>query len=138
MNLLEAAAAFIKMGVAYEGGFRDALEKACVILEDEAKSYPGEYQTGWAPLKPETIEQKATGDSPLLETGELRNSYEHTVEGKSGYVGSNDDKAVWQELGTSRGIPPRPVLELAAKTKGEEAADAVGAELFTRMTKRST
>lgn len=133
MNLTQAAATFIKIGVAYEAGIHEALEEACVIIETEAKSYPGEYQSGWAPLKPETIAHKATGDSPLLETGEMRDSYEHTVEGKSGYVGSNDDKAVWQELGTSRGIPPRPVLELAAKTKGKEAADAIASELFVKM-----
>jgi hypothetical protein len=31
-----------------------------------------------------------------------------------GHVGSNNDKAVWQELGTSRGIPPRSFLVGAA------------------------
>jgi phage gpG-like protein len=133
MNLTEGAAKFIEIGVAYEANIHEALDKACVVIETEAKSYPGEYQTGWAPLKPETIARKTTGDSPLLETGELRDSYEHMVQGKSGYVGSNDDKAVWQELGTSRGIPPRPVLELAAKTKGEEAAHAIASELFIKM-----
>jgi hypothetical protein len=133
MNLLEAAAKFVAIGVAYEKGVHDALEKACVIIETEAKSYPGEYQTGWAPLKPETIARKATGDSPLRETGEMAESYEHTVQGKSGFVGSNNDKALWMELGTSRGVPPRSVLGLAAQQKGEEAANAIGSELFTKM-----
>jgi hypothetical protein len=133
MNLLEAAAKFVAIGIAYEKGVHDALEKACVIIETEAKSYPGEYQTGWAPLAESTIARKATGDSPLRETSEMAESYEHTVQGKSGFVGSDNDKAVWQELGTSRGIPPRSVLGLAAQQKGEEAAHAVGSELFTRM-----
>lgn len=133
MNLLEGAAKFIAIGAAYELGIHEALDKACVIIETEAKSYPGEYQPGWAPLKPDTIANKATGDSPLLETGEMRDSIEHTVEGKSGFVGSNSDIAVFQELGTSRGIPPRSFLALAAKTKGEEAADKIGSELFTKM-----
>lgn len=133
MNLTEGAATFVAMGVAYELGIHDALDKACVVIETEAKSYPGEYQPGWAPLKPETIAQKATGDSPLLETGEMRDSIEHTVQGRSGFVGSNSDIAVYQELGTSRGIPPRSFLGLAAKTKGEEAADKIGSELFTKM-----
>jgi hypothetical protein len=133
MNLLEAAAKFVAIGVAYEKGVHDALEKACVIIETEAKSYPGEYQTGWAPLAESTIARKATGDSPLRETSEMAESYEHTVQGKSGFVGSDNDKAVWQELGTSRGIPPRSVLGLAAQQKGEEAAHAIGSELFTKM-----
>ena len=133
MNLTEGAALFVGMGLAYEKGIHDALDKACVIIEDEAKSYPGSYQTGWAPLKPATIARKATGDSPLLETGEMRDSIEHKVEGHSGFVGSNDDKAVWQELGTSRGIPPRSFLGLAAHQKGEEAAEKIGTELFTKM-----
>lgn len=134
MNLTESAALFIGMRVAYEKGVRDALEKACVIIEEDAKSKPGTYQTGWAPLKPATIAQKTTGDSPLLETGEMRDSIEHTVQGKSGFVGSNNDKAVWQELGTSK-IPPRSFLGLAAHEKGQEAADAIGTELFTKMVK---
>ena len=133
MNLTEAAALFIEIGAAYERNVHEALEKACVIIEDEAKSYPGAYQTGWDPLQPETIARKANGDTPLLETGIMRGSIEHTVEGQSGYVGSNDDVAVFMELGTSRGVPPRSFLALAAQQKGEEAAHAIGSELFTKM-----
>jgi phage gpG-like protein len=133
MNLLEGAAKFIAIGVAYEANIHEALEQACVIIEKEAKSYPGSYQPGWAPLAEATIASKATGDSPLLETGEMRDSIKHTVQGKSGFVGSDDDKAVWQELGTNRGIPPRPFLGLAAETKAEEAVEAIGAELFVKV-----
>jgi len=86
-------------------------------------------------LAESTIAHKATGDSPLLESGAMRDSIQHTVEGKSGFVGSNDDKALWAELGTSRGEPPRSFLSLAAQQKGEEAADAVGRELFISITK---
>src|ERR1700694_4467499 len=93
-----------------------ALEEAAQILEHEAKSYPGEYQPGWPALQPETVGRKATGDSPLLETGAMRASYEHTVGHDEAVVGSNDDKAVWHEVGTSK-MPPRPVLGLAAATK---------------------
>jgi hypothetical protein len=45
------------------------------------------------------------GGGPLLETGEMRASIEWNAEGKEGHVGSNNDKAVWLELGTVR-IPP--------------------------------
>lgn len=133
MNLLAAAAGFTEMGLAFEKGVHDALEKACVIVETEAKRVIGTYDYGWPPLQPETVARKANGDTPLLETGEMRDSIDHTVEGKSGYVGSNDDKALWHELGTSRGIPPRPFLIGAAQHKGQEVADAVGKVLFERM-----
>jgi hypothetical protein len=132
MNLLEGAAAFLRMAVLYEEGVALALEEGCKIVEEEAKSVLGSYRYGWPPLQPETIARKATGDSPLLETGEMRDSIEHTVVGHSGFVGSNSDKAVWQELGTSR-IPPRSFLGGAAMRKGEEVAHAVGGKIYTKM-----
>ena len=132
MNLLEGAALFARMAATYEAGVGEALEEACKIVETEAKSVLGSYRYGWPALKPETIARKATGDSPLLETGALRDSIEHMVIGHSGYVGSNDDKAVWQELGTSR-IPPRSFLGGAAMRKGEEVAHAVGAKIYMKM-----
>jgi phage gpG-like protein len=135
MSLAEGAALFAEMVILYEEGTHDALEKACVIIETEARSYPGEYQPGWSPLAESTIAHKATGDSPLLETGALRDSLQHTVEGHSGFVGSDSDVATFMELGTSRGVPPRSFLGLAAQQKGEEAADAVGLELFTKITR---
>jgi phage gpG-like protein len=102
------------------------LEHACKVIEKEAKSYAGHYQTGWPALRPETIAKKANGDTPLLETGELRDSYEHKVEGSAGYVGSNNMKAVYHEFGTSRGIPPRPILSLASMTKEAEVHELTG------------
>jgi hypothetical protein len=136
MNLTEAAALFAGMAARYEKGVHDALDGACKIVETEAKRVIGTYEYGWPALQPATIARKATGDSPLLETGEMRDSIEHTVVAseKTGYVGSNDNKAVWQELGTSRGIPPRSFLAGAAMRKGEDVAHAVGGELFMRMT----
>jgi phage gpG-like protein len=132
MNLLEGATAFARLAVLYEGEIAVALEDGCKIVEDEAKRVIGTYDYGWIPLKPETVARKATGDSPLLETGEMRESIEHTVVGHSGFVGTNSDIAVFQELGTSR-IPPRSFLAGAAMRKGQEVADAVGGKIFTRM-----
>jgi hypothetical protein len=54
------------------------------------------------------------GPGPLLETGELRDSIGRHAEGNDGEVGSNNDKAVWHELGTSK-IPPRSFLVGAAQ-----------------------
>jgi hypothetical protein len=95
------------------------LDKVGELASTMAVHYLGTYQEGWAPLKPETIASKATGDSPLLETGKMRDSIDHYVNPFSAFamevvVGSTDKKAVWQEMGTSR-IPPRPFLSLAMK-----------------------
>jgi phage gpG-like protein len=96
------------------------IEKACRMVEKEAKAAIGTYRFDWEPLKPETIAHKARGDTPLLETGELKESIEHTVgrEGGEvvGYVGTNDPLAKYHELGT-RTIPPRSFLGEAAMRK---------------------
>jgi hypothetical protein len=55
------------------------VEKACRMVEKEAKAAIGTYRFEWPPLQPETITRKARGDTPLLETGELRDSIQHVV-----------------------------------------------------------
>jgi phage gpG-like protein len=115
MDLLQAA---LKLALAAETlpkRINELLEKSAQLVEDEAKASLGTYQEGWPPLKPGTIAGKATGDSPLLETGDLRMSIEHHVDAEAheAYVGSNNPKARWHELGTSR-IPPRTFLMGAA------------------------
>ena len=125
-TLAEFAARMIAAEGAVKAAEPGALEYAATRLEQAARSYPGHYQTGWRGLKPETIVRKATGNSPLLETGELRESYEHVTFEHEAYVGSNNMKAVWQEMGTSRGIPPRPVLGTAAVREGPRVARAAG------------
>ena len=134
MNLLEAGALFANMAHSYEQNVRGALDEAGAIIQTEAKDVIGTYRYGWPPLKPETVARKANGDTPLLETGEMRESIERTVEGQSAFVGSNNDKAVWQELGTSRGIPPRSFLMGAAQHKGAEAAHAIASAIFAGLT----
>ena len=93
------------------------IEKACRMVEKEAKTAIGTYRFEWTPLQPETVARKARGDTPLLETGELRDSIEHIVgrEGTEvvGYVGTNNPIAKYHELGT-RHIPPRSFLGEAA------------------------
>ena len=64
------------------------LERAGVMVEEEAKRVLGDYEYGWAPLSPYTIAKKATGDSPGLETGEMRDSVYHTVTYGAGGNGS--------------------------------------------------
>jgi len=55
-------------------------EKAGKAIADDAKGRLGHYQDGWSPLKPETIARKATGDTPLFETGRLRDSISYEVQ----------------------------------------------------------
>lgn len=113
-----------------------ALDRAAEIIQTEAKEMLGEYQAGagelvpWAELADATKDDRARQgfpeDEPLLRTGEMRDGIQRKVlDGETAAVGSDDDKAVWQELGTSK-IPPRSFLGIAAIRKGEEAARVVG------------
>jgi hypothetical protein len=64
---------------------------------------------------------------PLINHGAMRDSIEHVVVDSShGYVGSNSGVAVVQSLGSSRGLPPRPFLSLAAHLEGPAVAKVVG------------
>ena len=51
-----------------------SVAQACALLAEQCRLVIGTYEYGWPPLEPTTIARKATGDSPLLETGELRAS----------------------------------------------------------------
>jgi hypothetical protein len=55
------------------------VEQACKMISDTAKDALGTYIFGSAPLAESTIAQKARGDSPLLETGELRDSIHYNT-----------------------------------------------------------
>lgn len=130
-TLAGLAQVFTSIALAMPRAEHDALEKAAVIVETEAKRVLGTHDYGWPPLAPETIAAKATGDSPLLETGELRDSIHHSVghtgahAGLEADVGSDNDKAIWHELGTAR-VPPRPFLSGAAIHKEHEVVALIG------------
>jgi hypothetical protein len=108
----------------------EALEEGAKIIEEEAKRVVGTYDYGWPELAESTqadrVRQGYAADEPLLRTGALRDSIEHThVSADEVQVGSNSDIAVYQELGTSR-IPPRSFLVQAAVHKEKEAVHEVG------------
>jgi phage gpG-like protein len=86
--------------------------KACEMVAGEARRVIGEGYLEWPALQPETLAKKL-GAGPLLETGELRASIEWNAEGNEGFVGTDNEKGLWHELGTSK-IPPRPFLMGAA------------------------
>ena len=108
------------------------LDKVGQLAESIAAELPGHYQPGWAPLAESTIKDKQDKGfpvpSPLKRTGEMAASYRKEVDPFSlqMVIGSPELKALWQEMGTSRGIPPRPVCEPALKNSLPYAADVFG------------
>lgn len=105
-----------------------AMKKACETLVEEAKRVIGTYDYGWPQLAEVTQEDRARlgypPNEPLLRTGEMRDSIEYNMDpdGREAYVGTNNEKAVWQEWGTV-GIPPRSFLWGAWEHRGQECAD---------------
>jgi phage gpG-like protein len=106
--------------LALNSGLKVVAEK----IEKTAKSEIGHYQKSyakfpaWAHLSESTIAEKESlgyspPDNPLLRTGEMRDSISNTVEGLEATIGSNDQKMVWHEFGTSK-MAMRPVLGPAA------------------------
>jgi HK97 gp10 family phage protein len=91
--------------------------RACAMIAKHAKAQIGKEHEEWPPLSASTIADKQhygfPTPKPLLRTGEMRHSIEWTVQGHGshveGAVGSDDPRAVFHELGTSR-MPARPFL----------------------------
>jgi hypothetical protein len=129
-DLASFAAHLMAVAVESEVLKHELLDEACKLVENEAKRVIGTYEYGWPQLAESTqADRERHGfapNEPLLRTGGMRESIEHTVHGTDGFVGSNDPKAKWQELGTSRGIPPRSFLGGAAAHEGPKIADLVG------------
>lgn len=109
---------------AMAGAAEGAMERACQVVEHEAREEIGSYQgaaapfPAWAELadstKADRVRQGFPENDPLLRTGEMRDSIGHSVVATGvgtveGTVGSTSQIAVYQELGTDR-IPPRSFL----------------------------
>lgn len=125
LSLLGLAAAFEEVVRQMPAHQTRAMERAAVVIETEAKRVLGTYDYGWPPLAASTVARKANGDEPGLETGEMRGSIEHVSSHDELTVGSDNDKAVWFELGTSR-QPPRSFLAGALIHKEDEVMSLIG------------
>ena len=118
------------------------LEEAAQIIETEAKHVIGTYEYGWPQLDLATQQARERKgfdpNDPLLMTGELKDSIQHYVDPNrlTAEVGSNNPKALWQELGTSRGIPPRSFLLGAAMRKEREIVQRTGVNIHGLITRQ--
>lgn len=65
---------------------------------------------------------------PWLETGALRDSIGHNIDGTMAIVGSTSDVAVDQELGT-RTDPPRPFFSATAAAAANHLVQSIAASL---------
>lgn len=101
------------------------LERSGNTLERNIVARYGKYPSdvSWAPLSPSTVAKKGK-NTPLVDTGELKNAQRQYKAKGVREVGSNLDKDVWMEYGV-RGnngtmrVPARPVKQPEAK-KAEE------------------
>lgn len=119
-SLTAFAVKLLTLEVAVQRELHVGLKHAAQLVEHTAKEEIGHYQPAvgpfdaWPELADETKAQRErmgfSPNDPLLRTGELRDSISHQVHGLEAAVGSTSDIALYQELGTSRGIPPRPFL----------------------------
>ena len=123
-DLLQAIAHFGEMSMLIETERGHSIERACVVLEKRIIGAFGTYEFGWPPLAETTIARKGA-DTPLVETGELRDSIAHNSDDNEGYVGTDNEKAKWHEFGTAT-IPARPFLGGAVTACEEEIVELIG------------
>ena len=134
MTLTGFVAHLARIRAAMPAAEQAGLDRAGLLIEQEAKDLIGTEYAGWPALADRTVAEKqakgqtsrVSGTDPLLATGELRESIARHVDGHSVTVGTPDPVGVFHEFGTSR-MPPRPFLAAAAHRKAEAGANAIGA-----------
>jgi phage gpG-like protein len=93
------------------------LAEYALKVRQNAMDAIGTYRYGWPALGPEAVARH--GDTPLLETGQLKNSIGITLYENRAVIGTNDETAEFHEYGTSK-MPPRPfMLPAALEAYGE-------------------
>lgn len=112
------------------------------MVQSEAVREVGTYQDGAAPFvawaeladstKADRVALGFTENDPGLRTGGMRDSYQYKAEHDGVTIGSDDDKAVWFELGTDK-QPPRSVLGMAVVHKEKQIEHALGAAVVSAL-----
>jgi phage gpG-like protein len=129
LSLTEFATLLGGLALEVEHQNHEALEKAAKLVEKGAKDVLGTYEYGWPQLAESTQKDRErqgfTANDPLLRTGELRDSIEHSADRHEARIGSNLDIAIYQELGTSK-IPPRSFLKETMVRKIDEIQEIIG------------
>lgn len=143
----------LKASVAIAAGAHEGLKIAAELVQKTAQSELGTYQPSvggypaWVALSDATLADKeAKGfdvPSPLLRTGELRDSIQYEVGAWEAIIGSTSPIAMYQEFGTARtgwgaGIPPRPFMGPAAYRNKENIRAILGATLIAGFSLGST
>lgn len=142
MTLAQAVGFFARLPGAVHHQLERGGVKAAASIAGRARSKIGVMQPSWAPLSPRTLEDKArlgySGDgSPLLRTGEMRDSIGSRTTGDLKYSIGSDYKVSGtevpllqlHELGT-KNMPPRPVLGPAAIEQRREVQEILGDALL--------
>jgi len=121
---------------------RTGLKFVTHAIKETAKAELGHYQPAvehfeaWKELADATKENRVkkgfTENDPLLASGSMRESIDDEVVGLDGYVGSDQDKAVWMELGTDK-APPRSFLGPAVIHNEDLIKEVLGAALVTGL-----
>lgn len=112
-----------------------SLEKCAAKVEKVAKDEIGTYQASigdfpaWEPLKDSTESAKKRSgyeqNSPLLASGDMRDSIQSKTYGGEAVIFSSDEKMIYHEFGTSK-MPARPVLGPAVLRSSEYIRRVVG------------
>lgn len=119
---------------------KHGLEKAAAHIQEKAQAAIGTYDYNWPQLADSTQRDRErlgfSANDPLLRSGELKESIQHRViDHAHAAVGSDDDKAVWNELGTDK-APPRSFLGETGARHGKEAAHLIGEAVHAHLAGR--
>ena len=136
-SLTSFAAKLLEAAVLIPIEIEQGIKEAAAMLEREAKATFG--SAALAPNADATVARKGF-DSPGIETGGTRDSITHNSDGHDAYIGSNDKRLKWLELGTHKTgnawggpNPPRPILGITAVKHGAEAKRIVGHAVMTAI-----
>lgn len=124
-DLFDAIRKFGLVAIEYEVIQHGLLEAAAKDFLKKAKAAMGTYEYGWPQLQADTISRKTTGDTPLIETGEMKESGSYEIHTDFVLVGFEDPKMHFHEFGTPH-VPPRPVIGGTIDHHGQEIADDIG------------